>query len=241
MSDAPHLPPGPPPGRASRRQLVLPGLIAIVLVVGIGAVLVLAQRAGDTGAPPRPEPFATPAPLDPMVVYSVQQVANGRLVLGDPRGSGSVDVELPAGATVELLRRAEFTDLNEGDWLVATGIHNEVRNFVIRELIAIPAADGADPPAFFRTPAGFLGHEAAADRDAMPVLGGIVTGVSPDRLVLDTGHTTVEITLDEHGPPPLRVLEEGSLEDVVAGSRLAIPAQNGQPDPVAPGILVALP
>jgi hypothetical protein len=235
-----HLPP-PPPGRVSRKQLIVPGLLALALLVGIGAVILLAQRSGDTGAPPQPAAFATPVPTDPIFLLSVQQIQDGQVLFARADGGGAIDYEIPAGAEVELLRRAEFSELAVGDWLVAAGIPNRVRNFVIRELIAFPSP--ADPPAgqFVRTPAGFLGHEAANDANSEPVIAGVITEVSPDRVVLDTGYALVEISQAEDRPVPLRIYQQGTIEDLVPGARIAIPAVDGRPDPNAAAILVALP
>lgn len=240
MSDAPHLPPTPP-GQVSRKQLIVPGFLAVALLVGIGVVLVLAQRSGDTGAPPQPPPYATPAPGQPVVVLSVQQVDDGQPVFARLDGSGTVDYAIPGSATVEVLDRATLGDLQPGDWLMASGVPNRVRNFAIRDLVAIPGPFDVVGGEFARTPAGFFGHEAGDDSDAAPVLGGVVTEASETGVVIDTGHDLVDVTTAEFEPIPLRVAREGSADDLVPGARVAIPAVGGDPDPSADAILVALP
>lgn len=238
MSDAPHVPP-PPPAGASKRQLLAPGFLAVLLVVGVGAVIFLAQRSGDTGAPPQPAPFATPEPDEPMIVLSVQQVADGTPVFGD--GSGTVDLDLPGGIDVDLLRSASFDDVEPGDWIVAHGVRNEVRNFVIRGFVVFPGPYDEVPGEPVRSPSGFRGHEAASDRNSEPVLSGVVTGVDSDRITFDTGYTETEVSEAEYSPVPLRILEEGSLGDLASGTRVAIAAENGELPADPQGILAELP
>lgn len=240
MTDVPHLPPTPP-GQVSRKQLIIPGFLAVALLAGIGVVLVLAQRSGDTGAPPQPPPYATPAAERPVIVLSVQQIDDGQPVFASTDGSGTVDYAIPGSATVEVLERATLGDLQPGDWLMASGVPNRVRNFAIRDLVAIPGPFDVVGGEFVRTPAGFLGHEAGDDSDAAPVLGGVVTEASAAAVVINTGHDLVEVTPGEFEPVPLRVAREGSTDDLVPGARVAIPVVGGAPDPSADAILVALP
>jgi hypothetical protein len=241
VTDAPHLSPGPVPPHPSGRQLLAPGLLAAFLAIGVIVVLVLAQRSGDTGAPARPGPFATPAPFEQFVRLTVQSIVGDRILFEAPDGSGTVDVELSPSLAVDLLRRADPEAIGVGDWVLVTGVANEVRNFAIRELVVFPGANAPGPGLFARTPAGFTGHEASADMNAVPVLGGVVTEILDGGLVLDSDSGPIEINFTGSGSVPVRVLEKGSLGDLVAGSRVAIPAQGGQPDPDALGILVTLP
>ncbi|MDZ7729666.1 MAG: hypothetical protein U5Q44_16505 [Dehalococcoidia bacterium] len=81
---------------------IAPLVVLGVLLVLVVSVLVLANRAGDTGLPPQPGEFATPAPLEAFAASSVRQVSEGEITFGEE------GFAIPDGATIELLRLAEL-------------------------------------------------------------------------------------------------------------------------------------
>lgn len=217
----------------SRRLLPawLPPVLLLAAIVAIFAgVILLARRAAEPDVPPEPAAFQPPAPAHAVTALDVQQASGGRLVLSD----GSRDVAFAPGVQVELLRPASAAEIRPGDWLVAIGIPNEVRNFSIRSLVLIADPSAPDGEGVVRSPGGFAGHEASRDSSERPLLGGVVEVVEGQEVTLrgPTGPITVTLTTNA----PLRRLEAGRPEDVREGDRIAFIGADGLDD--ARGVLV---
>ncbi len=220
--------------RASRQWLV-PFAGILVVLAALAAVIVLARDSGKTGAPRPPGPFERPAEEAQFAVYTVSQVAGGRLQFSLTDGAPAPDVAVPPGARIEVLRPARASDLQPGDWVTVFGVTNEVLNFAIRFVVAIPGgAAGEDSLA--RSPGGFTGHEANAEPEEAPIVSGRVVSVSGTTITMEGPSGTM--TIDAGDGAPLFRLTEGTLADIREGDRVAFPASGGRADPAARAVLV---
>jgi len=220
--------------RGSRQWLApLAGMVLVVLA--LAAVIVLARKGGETGAPPAAGEFQRPVQEDLFAIYTVLQVTGGQIRFALADGAPAPDVAIPDGARVEMLGLAEASDVQPGDWVSVIGVTNEVRNFAIRFLVVIPggapAADG-----IVRSPGGFAGHEANVDAAEAPLTGGRVVSVSGSSLALEGPSGAMTIALSEDAP--LLRLVEGSVTGIREGDRVAFPASGGRADPAAGAVLV---
>jgi hypothetical protein len=200
--------------RSSRAWLPLL-LLVTLLLVGVGAVILLARRSGRSDLPPEPAPFVAPSPARPVVALDVQQSAGGRLTLSD----GSRDLAPHPDARVESLRAISSAEVRPGEWMTVIGIPNEVRNFSIRSIVVLPSTATPDADGVRRSPAGFAGHEASRDGSERPLLGGQIEQVEGERVTLAGPSGPVTVTL---GPlAPLYRLEPADAAAVREGDRIA--------------------
>jgi hypothetical protein len=201
--------------RPSARSWLPLALVGVALLLGIGAVILLAQRSGRSDLPPEPSAFVAPAPARPVVALDVQQSAGGRLTLSD----GSRDQALKADARVERLSAIEAAQLRPGDWLTVIGIPNEIRNFSIRSIVVLSSPAPPDADGVRRSAGGFAGHEASRDGSERPLLGGLVERVDGERVTLAGPTGPVTVTL---GPrAPLYRIEPAPPGSVREGDRIA--------------------
>lgn len=220
--------------RASRQWLVpLAGIV--LLVAALAAVVLLARASGDSGAPPPAGPFERPAREDRFAVYTVLQVADGQVRFALADGAPAPDVAVPSGARVQLLRPADAGQVQPGDWVTVVGVTNEVLNFAIRFVVAVPGGT-PDAAGIARSMGGFVGHEANAEPAEAPITSGRVVSISGSTIVMDgpTGTMTIETS----GDAPLFRMVEGTASDIREGDRVAFPAVGGKADPAASGVLV---
>ncbi len=231
------------PRRRPLRQWLVPLVLGTLVFAGVIAVIVLAQRAGTSDAPPEPGAFVVPAAIGQTVAFDVQQAQAGKLNLASPAGPQAFrfkanlrDLILPDGTPVEVLTASKATDIQPGDWVTVIGVFNEVRNFTIRSIVVIrdpgkPLDDG-----FVRSPAGFLGNEASKDQSERPILGGIVQSVGEKSLSLVSSTGAVTVTLLAN-PPVYRVVA-ATTSAIAEGGRAAflVPGDTGVE--TAKGVLV---
>jgi len=197
---------------------LLPVAFAVVLVIGMIAVLLLARRTAAPDVPPEPPAFQRPPLTRPVVALDVQQAANGRLTLSD----GSRDVQLRSDVRIDVLRPETAAGVQPGDWLGVIGIPNEIRNFAIRALVLLPGGP-ADADGVRLSTSGFAGHEAARDQNERPLLGGTVTRVD-GRTVMLQGPAG-PLTVDLSATAPLRRLAPGTVAEIREGDRIAFHSQ----------------
>lgn len=207
--------PEPHPARA----WALPALVLLGLMLVLGGVIVLARRAAAPDTPPVLASLVTPSPVRPVGVYDVRQVNGNEVLLTGEGGATAAPLRLAPETRIEVLRPATAAELRAGDWLTVIGIPNEVRNFTIRTLVAIPEA-GTLADGVRRSAGGFAGHEAARDRAERPLLGGEIERIEGSRLILrgPDGPITVDLT----AAAPLRRLTPGTAAELRPGDRIAL-------------------
>lgn len=201
--------------RPSPRSWLPLALVGVALLAGIGAVVLLARRSGQSDLPPEPPAFVAPAPVRPVIALDVQQSGGGRFTLSD----GSRDASPRPDARVELLRPIEAAQVRPGDWITVIGIPNEVRNFSIRSIVVLASPAPPDADGIRRSAGGFAGHEASRDGSERPILAGLVERVDGERVTLAGPTGPVAVTL---GPrAPLYRLERADTGAVREGDRIA--------------------
>ena len=174
--EEPLLPPAP-----SRRRLVAPlAAVAIVLalLVGGGIAAFVVSQSASSDAPPEAAPFVTPGPALPVAIFDVRE-ANGAEVTLLPANieADAFTATLPPGVALEALIPGTPDQLEAGQWLVFVGERDPVRNYVIRQVIAIrEPVEQRDGPA--RSPAGFTGAELVTDPAWRTVLWGAIESVT---------------------------------------------------------------
>lgn len=200
----------------------MPALFGLILVAGILAVVVLAARSGGSDAPPRPAPFAPPAPSRVFSAYDVREVTGDVLTLAVAGSTADrpASVTLRSGVVVEVLAPATARDIQPGDWITIIGVPNEVRNYSITAIVAIPPPHGEPVESFRTTQAGFLGYEPIRDVEQVPILGGEVTAVDGDTLTLTGPDGPVTLTLTEAAP--LVRVSTGDAGAIAEGDRIAV-------------------
>ncbi len=198
---------------------------AIVAVVALSAALViwLAARASGSDAPPQPDAFVVPEPVEAIDRFTVRQVTADRVTLSkdtarDAQPGAPIEVVLGAAA-VERLVPATPAAITPGTFITVVGVPNAVRNFSIRRLIVLPSAPDSHEGGLGRSKAGFLGSETAVDTKETPVLAGTVQSVTGTKVTLTTLGGTVELTLTA-GAPVYR-LEASTAASIREGERLA--------------------
>ena len=239
--EEPLTPPAP-----SRRRLVAP-LLAVVLVlallVGGGAVAFTVSQSAGSDAPPEAGPFLTPAAARPAAIFDVREANGPSLTLLPANIEGeSLTVTLAAGVVFEALVPGLPSRIEPGQWLTFIGERDPVRNFVIRQVIAItePGAPHADGLA--RSPAGFTGAELVSNPDQRPVLWGRVEAIT-QRAEEGGAEVTLAgpdgpITVQIFAAMPLFFVEpyDGPIID---GDRIATRAPAGTSPASAEAVLVA--
>ncbi len=227
------------PGR--RRTWLLPTVLLVFMIVILAAVVVLAQRANDSGAPPRPADFVPPASTFPTVPYDIQQRSeNGSLTIAATKGE-TFDVNLD-NLAVEVLDPIEIGEIDIGDRVSVIGRSNDVRNFVITSIVDL--GEGPDIPegdAGYRSATGFQGWEASRDQTLRPVIAGIVTSTGESSIVLDTsaGEVSVELVDTEGaGLPPIYRLSASADFVIDSGDRLALAGMEGDDPGTATAAIV---
>lgn len=236
----PALEPLPPAG-GGPRQWLLPGGLAVVLLAIIATVVVLAQQAGETGAPPKPAAFEPPREALEVVVYDVQGVTDGAITFAADLESTD-DLMIPVTARVERLTAMGFAEVKPGDWATVIGVVNGVRNYTIGSVVIMDGFRATSGDTELRSPGGFLGYEAARDLQQRVIVAGLVDSVEEGRFTITTPGGPVSVWLEgteAAGPPPFLHLDESSVADIRTGDRVAFPAtQDGKPDPAATAVLV---
>ena len=239
--EEPLTPPAP-----SRRRLIAP-VVAVVLVLALpcrGRGRRLHRFAvGRQRRAPEAGPFLTPAPARPAAIFDVREANGASLTLLPANIEGeALTATLAAGVVLEALVPGPPSRIEPGQWLIFIGERDPVRNFVIRQVIAItePGAPQADGLA--RSPAGFTGAELVSNPDQRPVLWGRVVSVSQQ-----TSEGGAEVTLAGPDGPitmqifaamPLFFVEpyDGLITD---GDKFAVRAPAGTSPAGAEAVLVA--
>lgn len=239
--EEPLTPPAP-----SRRRLVAPltatALVLALLVAG-GIVAFVVSQSSGSDAPPVAGPFVTPGATNPVAVFDVREVNGGTLTLLPANIEGeALTSTLQAGVRLEAFAPGQPSRIEPGQWLVFTGEGDPVRNYVIRQVIAIaePGAPLADGLA--RSPAGFIGTELLSNPNHRPVLWGLVESVT--YYPTDGG---ADVTLaGPDGPITVEIYQGVTLFFVESydapirdGDRIAIRAPAGTSPANAGAILVA--
>ncbi len=239
--EEPLTPPAPP-----RRRLVAPvtaAALVLALLVGGGMVAFFVSQSSGSDAPPAAGPFVTPGPTNPVAAFDVREVNGATLTLLPANIEGEpLTTTLQAGVTLEAFVPGLATRLEPGQWLVFTGEGDPVRNYVIRQVIAIvdPGAPLADGLA--RSPAGFIGTELLGNPNHRPVLWGLVESVTV--YPTDGG---ADVTLaGPDGPITVEIYQGVTLffvepydAPITDGDRIAIRAPGGTDPANAGAILVA--
>ena len=232
----------PPP---SRRRLVAPvtaAALLLALLVGGGIVAFVVSQSAGSDAPPEAGAFVTPQPANPVAVFDVREANGASLTLLPANIEGEAfTATLLAGVTLEAYVAGLPSGIEPGAWLVFTGERDPVRNYVIRQVIAIrdPGAPGADGLA--RSPAGFTGLELVSNPDHRPVLWGRVESVT--HYPSDGGADIVLAGPD--GPITVEILARVPLffvepydAPITDGDKIAIRAPAGTSPDAAGAILV---
>lgn len=204
----------------SRLRWLAPGLAASLLVVLVIVTTVLI-RAGREEQPPVPGTFVTPTPVRQVTVVDVQQTGSGGALTVSGAGGNQNATPRP-DLPVFVLQPGSASRATAGDWVVVSGIPNEVLNFTIRQVTIIPAALGAQPDAegIPRLPdTGLSGYEASRDSKERPVLAGRVSRVDGSTLLLD--HPTAPITVDAGTSKLVRVMTRANPAAIREGDRIA--------------------
>jgi hypothetical protein len=218
------------------RDRALP-VAALLVFIGLIVAVVVLVRAGQEPEPPRPRPFAVPAPARPATTLDVQQVHGATLTFAT--AAGNIDAALRPDTAVVILKPASASEAAPCDWVVVSGIANEVLNFTIRRVVIIPAALGATPgdDGIPRLPSGFDGHEATHDPKERPLLAGQVTAVQGQTLTL--AGPAGPITLDGGQTRLLQRMTPATPADLREGDRIAyLPARPDMPVTDATALLV---
>jgi hypothetical protein len=211
------------PNRLRLPWWLAPLALAAVLAAGIAAVILLAQRAGQSNAPPEADPFVFSGPARPATPLDVQLVEGEKFTLSRSQAQGqqrqNIELQLPAATPVELLEPAVPGDIAPGDWITVIGIRNIVKSFSIHLIVVLPGTLALED-GIVRTNLGYFGHEAARDPNDRPILSGKVIRMDGATAVLDTpgGETTLEFLADA----PLRKLRTGTAADIGEGDRVAV-------------------
>lgn len=239
--EEPLTPPAP-----SRRRLVAPltatALVLALLVAG-GIVAFVVSQSSGSDAPPVAGPFVTPGATNPVAVFDVREANGGTLTLLPANIEGeALTTTLQAGVRLEAFAPGQPSRIEPGQWLVFTGEGDPVRNYVIRQVIAIaePGAPLADGLA--RSPAGFIGTELLSNPNHRPVLWGLVESVT--YYPTDGG---ADVTLaGPDGPITVEIYQGMTLffvesydAPITDGDRIAIHAPAGTSPANAGAILVA--
>ncbi len=235
-----------PPRRHPARQWLVPAAVGALVLSGIVAVVILAQRAGTSDAPPPPGAFATPEAAGQTVTFDVQQAHDGQLNLATPLGPQASrfppDVRglaLRTGTPIEVLTPAAITNIEPGDWVTVVGVFNEVRNFSIRSVIVVESPGKPPDDGIVRSPAGFTGAETAKDRSERPIFGGTVKAVANANLTLETSTGTVTLSLAPGAP--IYLIATGNAGSIIDGSRVAFLVPGGVGLESASAVLVQRP
>ena len=203
---------------------LLPAVVIVVIMAALVTVILLAQRASGTDAPPRPAAFVAPSPLMPFARYSVSAASGGRLTLvrDAPKGSpavAAIEVDLAPLIQVERLTPIGSGDVRVGDTVTVSGVPNAVRNFSVRRVVVQARPGSSDTDGFARSPGGFIGDETQADPIERTIIGGTVISIAGNVLSLQ-GSSGV-LTLALANSAPLFRLEASTPSAIREGDRLA--------------------
>jgi len=208
---------------------VLAPAAAVGFVVAVLAgIIVAARNTGGEAAPPPPGPMAMPA--EPaFATFTVERIAGATLAVSGP--GGALELAVPPGVRVWLLRAATPGDAAPGLNVAVIGVPNEVRNATVRAIVI-----GAPGAAAGAVAGPFAGHEAFGGEGALPLVGGTVLEAGDGQLVLSTAAGEAVVWVVDGAP--LFAAREGRIEDVRPGDRIAVlRASDGSLDP-AQGLLV---
>ncbi len=218
------------PRRTSPTAWIVPVILAVLLVAGIAAVLLLARQAARPDAPAQPGRFIPPASARPSAAFDVQSIHGSTLtVTGNTKDSQ--EMTLAADTRVEVLDTITPGDLHPEDWMTVIGVPNAVKSFGIRSIVVIAAPGPPNADGIVFTADGFAGNEAARDPKELPILGGTIIRASSLNVVLQTAAGPVSV--DFAGAPPLRRVRAATLADIHEGDRLAFLTTGGSLNPAA--------
>lgn len=224
--------------RSPRAPWLLPAGLALMVVVGLVAVLIFANQAAEPDVPPPAAAFVPPAEL-PYQAFDVERNADGVLRLSSGGGAPAVDVPVTANTRVWLLEPTALTSLEPPMVVNVIAVPNEVRNFAIRLLAFGPSGEGGttNGEEFIPLADAFGGHEVSADAAERTVLSGVVRSIDGNILnVLLNGGGSSTIELEPGAP--LRAIRPGQTSEITPGDRVALHKDAaGNPDP-SQGILV---
>lgn len=196
-----------------------------MLIVALGSVVVLARRASQSDAPPEPDAFVAP-PGRAIAAFDVERSAAGQLAL---RGAnGAREVNLPAGAKIEVIEPATLETLQPGQVLSIIGAPNQVKNFAVRMVLVMEPGTPLDAEGLARSPSGFAGDEASRDAAERPMVSGTIELIAGNLVAVRTPAGPVEVEINPAAP--LRRLRGGTLMDISSGDRIALKTTNGEPD-----------
>lgn len=175
--EEPLTPPSP-----SRRRLVAPVAAAVVvlaLLVGGGVVAFVVSQSAGSDAPPEAGPFVTPPPANPAATFDVREANGATFTLLPANIEGDAfTATLSPNVTLEAFVPGLPSRIEPGTWLTFIGERDPVRNYVIRQVIAIRDAGAPGADGLARSPAGFTGVEMLSNPRHRPVLWGRVESIT---------------------------------------------------------------
>lgn len=203
---------------------LFPAVLIVVVMGALATVILLAQRASGSDAPPRPAAFIPPSPVLPMSRYSVSAASEGRLTIvrDAPKGApavAAIEVSLAPDASVERLTPIAPADVRVGDSVTVSGVPNDVRNFAVRRVVVQAKPGATDIDGFARSPGGFIGDETQADPIERTILGGTVISITGN--VLSLQGSSGMFTLALASSARLFRLEVSTANAIREGDRLA--------------------
>ncbi|MDE2670666.1 MAG: hypothetical protein OXI51_13560 [Chloroflexota bacterium] len=168
--------------RLSPRRLAAPltaAVLLLALLVGGGIVAFVVSQSAVSDAPPEAGPFVTPPPANPAATFDVREANGATLTLLPANIEGDAfTATLSPGVTLEAFVPGLPSRIEPGAWLTFIGEQDPVRNYVIRQVIAIRDAGAPGPDGLARSPAGFTGVEMLSNPNHRPVLWGRVESIT---------------------------------------------------------------
>jgi hypothetical protein len=138
-----------------------------------------------------------------------------------------------ASTVIEVLTPVAPSAVQAGDWVTVIGISNEVRNFSIHALVAIPDADGAG-----LSKGQFAGNEASPNGADRVIFGGLFTNTSTAATAAAGSRSIAlfgpsgQISVQLAGTAPVYRLTESTLADIHEGDRVAMRGPDDGPQAI---------
>ncbi|MBA4179821.1 MAG: hypothetical protein C0506_04460 [Anaerolinea sp.] len=203
---------------AAKNSRLLPVAAAAIGLATILGVVFLAWYLNRDTLPAPPATFQPPPPTVPYYTYNVKDAGQDGLVLSGK--AGSADIRIARPATVEVMAPGTPSQLQPGDWVNVIGIIDEVRNFSIRTLVAIPEHGPPGPDGAGRSTAGFSGIEVRADPAERVIQGGEVIRIQGNQVTL--AGPSGELVLTVSARAPLFRITAAEPAAITSGDRLVV-------------------
>lgn len=218
-------------------------VLALALLVGGGVVAFVVSQSAGSDAPPEAGPFVTPQPANPVAVFDVREVNGASLTLLPANIEGDAfTATLQAGVTLEAYVPGPASRIEPGTWLTFVGEQDPVRNYVIRQVIAIEDAGTPQSDGLARSPAGFTGAEMLSNPNHRLVLWGRVESItyypSDGGADITLAGPDGPVTVQVFAPIPLFFVEPYDAP-ITDGDKIAIRAPAGTSPAGAGAILVS--